>query len=344
VDDLIQDLVLYRRFRRDRSVIMAARSLLNLIREINPAILQNKERGKFYDADAKPLEYGVSRAAEGVDGAELLQILEEEASKLAEQQEDDMDDEDIDEEDEEMEEGDLDEEDGMDEEDDNEEEDEEKDSSPSGGNLLEKSKKRKIEQVDRIDAKRILSSEDFARIRKLKQKLEEEKRNPRSRRKNTKQPRTSEDRMKNNLLVQMMIKKGMHVEGVDEEEVSDDPFASDMSSDDAGDDEEHNNDGAVDPRSLEGSVRRKRKELAERLEAVYEGRKASKQAGTDKRTGGMNDTEKSKKKNFLMVSKSRKVKIKQSTSLRQQQNSLRKHIKTLERSKKTMQKIRRKTK
>ena len=63
IQDLIGDLVEYRRYRKDKSVIMAARSLLNLIRSINPTILSRKLRGKFHDHGAKPLGVWAGRCA-----------------------------------------------------------------------------------------------------------------------------------------------------------------------------------------------------------------------------------------------------------------------------------------
>ena len=73
VDDLMADLIEYKSYRKDKSVMMAARSLLNELRTINPTILARKERGKFHDAKAKPLEYGQMVNTAGIDGLDLLE-------------------------------------------------------------------------------------------------------------------------------------------------------------------------------------------------------------------------------------------------------------------------------
>ncbi|GBG26273.1 Protein SDA1-like [Hondaea fermentalgiana] len=394
MDDFFQDLVDYKAYRRDKSVIIAARSLLNCLRDINPSILQRKERGKFRNEVDKVLEYGEFKVAEGVEGAELLQMLEEEAAARGlsldddddegdDEEMDEDDDEDVEENEEEEEEGDEDDEeeekeeaaekssakkrkrsksstaeedvdgseDEEEEEEDNEEDDEEEeeqDAAPrSDETLLEKLRRHKIDQKGRIDAQRILTEQDFARIRKLKAKLEKEKRDPRARRKIERKRETS---YKRNVLLKQLKAQGFEVEGLEnigdgEVESDDDPFASDQSSSEDEDEDEvaPGNDGSFDPSNLEGVVRKRRRELAERLASVYDGRAGAHELAS-KRGGGTNNTEKNKNKNFLMVQKSRKVQRKTVASFREQQLQLKKHIKTLERNKKTVQKVRRRSK
>ncbi|KAJ2792028.1 Severe Depolymerization of Actin, partial [Coemansia guatemalensis] len=73
--DLLNDLILYRK-HKDKGVMMGARSLLALYRQINPEMLHRRDRGR--DASlglgGAPLRFGEQRAAEGVDGAELLEL------------------------------------------------------------------------------------------------------------------------------------------------------------------------------------------------------------------------------------------------------------------------------
>ncbi|KAH7467457.1 Protein SDA1-like protein [Phytophthora ramorum] len=71
MDVLVSDLVQYNR-ARDKTIVMAARGVLNLIRDIHPALLKRKQRGKFHNEAAKPHRFGELVASEGVDGAELL--------------------------------------------------------------------------------------------------------------------------------------------------------------------------------------------------------------------------------------------------------------------------------
>uniref|UniRef100_A0A7R9V1A5 Protein SDA1 n=2 Tax=Chlamydomonas euryale TaxID=1486919 RepID=A0A7R9V1A5_9CHLO len=71
-EDLLQDLALYRKYR-DKEVSSAAKGLIGLFREINPAMLSKKDRGRGADLDAKPRSYGEVDLKERVDGAELLE-------------------------------------------------------------------------------------------------------------------------------------------------------------------------------------------------------------------------------------------------------------------------------
>ena len=75
MDALVQELVTFTK-HRDKSVVMAARSFVNMVRAKFPRILQAKDRGRFHDKNARPAAYGTVLAAEGVDGAELLQAYE----------------------------------------------------------------------------------------------------------------------------------------------------------------------------------------------------------------------------------------------------------------------------
>eukprot|EP00955_Chlamydomonas_euryale_P073273 361687-Chlamydomonas_euryale.AAC.4 len=47
-EDLLQDLALYRKYR-DKEVSSAAKGLIGLFREINPAMLSKKDRGRGAD-------------------------------------------------------------------------------------------------------------------------------------------------------------------------------------------------------------------------------------------------------------------------------------------------------
>ncbi|KAJ2744366.1 Severe Depolymerization of Actin [Coemansia sp. BCRC 34301] len=87
--DLLNDLVLYRK-HKDKGVMMAARSLLALYREVNPEMLHRRDRGREATiglisgmADKALLGFGASRAAEGVDGVELLEKYEEKTQAAA---------------------------------------------------------------------------------------------------------------------------------------------------------------------------------------------------------------------------------------------------------------------
>lgn len=72
-EDLLRDLVLYKSYK-EKSVMMAARSLITLYREQIPALLHKKDRGRISEAQAEmqPKQYGATHAYDNVPGAEAL--------------------------------------------------------------------------------------------------------------------------------------------------------------------------------------------------------------------------------------------------------------------------------
>jgi len=72
-EDLLQDLVLYQKYK-DKNVSMAARSLIQLFRAINPSLLHKKDRGKPTEAtiEQKVKDYRELDAKNFVPGAEVL--------------------------------------------------------------------------------------------------------------------------------------------------------------------------------------------------------------------------------------------------------------------------------
>eukprot|EP00058_Branchiostoma_floridae_P023675 XP_002609165.1 hypothetical protein BRAFLDRAFT_126677 [Branchiostoma floridae] len=72
-EDLLRDLAQYKNYR-NKNVLMAARSLIQLYRQVNPALLHKKDRGKPTEAsaEAKALQYGEVDAKDYVPGAEVL--------------------------------------------------------------------------------------------------------------------------------------------------------------------------------------------------------------------------------------------------------------------------------
>lgn len=72
-EDLLRDLVLYKSYK-EKSVMMAARSLITLYREQIPALLHKKDRGRTSEAQAEmqPKQYGATVAFDNVPGAEVL--------------------------------------------------------------------------------------------------------------------------------------------------------------------------------------------------------------------------------------------------------------------------------
>ncbi|EJU05990.1 SDA1-domain-containing protein [Dacryopinax primogenitus] len=75
-EDLLGDLVEYRK-SRDKGVMVAARGLLQLYREVNPGLLKRRERGKtasMANSSVTPLPYGhAPKPAVDIEGIQLLQ-------------------------------------------------------------------------------------------------------------------------------------------------------------------------------------------------------------------------------------------------------------------------------
>jgi len=75
--DLLTDLVDYKS-TKSKTVMMAARSLMQLYRNVDPTLLRKKDRGRPQEKDSTDLEtvkaYGESKALSYVPGADLLEI------------------------------------------------------------------------------------------------------------------------------------------------------------------------------------------------------------------------------------------------------------------------------
>lgn len=56
----MQDLTAYKKYK-EKTVASAARSLISLFRELAPAMLDKKDRGRGADLEAKPLQYGAGQ-------------------------------------------------------------------------------------------------------------------------------------------------------------------------------------------------------------------------------------------------------------------------------------------
>lgn len=91
-EDLLRDLTLYKAYK-EKSVMMAARSLITLYREQLPALLHKKDRGRLTEAQAelKPKRFGEVVSFDNVPGAE---VLLESAKSINVKEEDDSDSDD----------------------------------------------------------------------------------------------------------------------------------------------------------------------------------------------------------------------------------------------------------
>ncbi|KAK7498701.1 hypothetical protein BaRGS_00010078 [Batillaria attramentaria] len=97
-EDLLRDLVQYKS-HRDKAVIMAARSLIQVYRHSNPELLHKKDRGKPTEAtkEHRSLAYGEKATRDFIPGADILLKAEEQTQEQEEwescsEEEEDYDD------------------------------------------------------------------------------------------------------------------------------------------------------------------------------------------------------------------------------------------------------------
>ncbi|OAE28394.1 hypothetical protein AXG93_4027s1160 [Marchantia polymorpha subsp. ruderalis] len=95
--ELLQDLALYKK-NREKAVAAAARSVIAVYRELMPSMLGKKDRGRNADLAAKPKAFGEVSVATGVPGAELLLEDTESENEDGEGSEDEEEDDDDDDE------------------------------------------------------------------------------------------------------------------------------------------------------------------------------------------------------------------------------------------------------
>ena len=289
---------------RDRSVSIAAKGWTNFIRETSPGLLQGKHRGlqgtALHKSGAKPLRYGQSKVASGVEGADLLAAYE--ARKAERKRNGEGSDTESGSDSDDAEEGDWEETMKGDEDaSDNEEEDEmkfeeegaeiesEDEEAPTLVNLdkqeadekaLELSKM-SVEEREKLksemSASRIFTARDFDRMRKLVAKEQRMKMDPRE---NARRKRA--------------IARGLDPDDLSDDSDSDEEAPVKIA-------------GAVNPEDIMAHARKKRQNKAERLEKALAGRS---QFEFRDRDGGSTNIEKKRKKNFLMTKFSRDARSK----------------------------------
>ncbi|KAL0587441.1 hypothetical protein ABG067_003060 [Albugo candida] len=193
------DLIMYSK-ATDKGVVMASRGVLNLIRECHPTLLRRKDRGKHHDGAARPRPFGASTAVEGVDGADLLAAAEasgrfsnvelslENKSGKNELESDDeswVDLESGDEADHACKSNES-----------QRNEEERLEGTSTASEMI--SSITKVDQKDRIDARRILTALDFERIEILKKERAETSRDPKNRSKTRQQTNENEHALGSN--------------------------------------------------------------------------------------------------------------------------------------------------
>ena len=339
IEAFVRDMVGYGK-HRDRSVSIAGRSFTNFIREVHPSLLAGKDRGMVGSAlrraGEKPLRYGEQRIESGVQGADLLVEYEMKKALYLKQKEGRDDDEDSDSDDgisyekmndedddwidvEEDDDGDDDsdqsessindelEEESGDEEFDHEGGEEDDDEiAPSlvqveeidgqlfpitneiddlkaststlqdtNVDLSKMTPQERSKFIQQISSTRVFTTEDFIKMRKLVDREKQSKRDPR-------------------YIARM---KRLKAKGKDFIELSDDEDSVGSLDDDGVQKEKRHVKGAVTPDDIMTESKRKRANKKERLEKVLAGREAFEHK---QRSGGSTNTEKTRRKNFVM--------------------------------------------
>ncbi|KAI8575368.1 hypothetical protein K450DRAFT_262117 [Umbelopsis ramanniana AG] len=316
---LLQDLTEYKA-HRDKGVMMGARSLIALYREVNPELLKRKDRGKEASIsikDFKSLQYGSADAtgAEGITGIEFLNEGDEEAVD-----DDNWDNWEVeDDSDEESEDGWVNVGDGDDEGaidvdmSDSDEEKEGEDGVKKVRKMTQRAMKKKgltdLEEIELTDAQKTKKQKDL----ELK-KAEEDKRKEAALKLATSRILTPADFAKMNDM-RVTAKADVIVHGKrkaatqNEEETSSEYVAESV---------------------ILGPRKKAKQDYEERMASIREGREGREKFGSKKgktERGSTTNREKSRNKNFLMISHKRSVVAKSKASLHDKQKQLRAHIK-----------------
>ena len=316
--DFIEDLAQYSR-KTHKSVMMAAHGIINLVRELYPTLLKKGDRGKFHDVTSVPVQYGDQRVSDGVEGAELLEAYErgdiivddddvvwksdllpndddDEMEEEEEEEEDDDDDDDDnecptlvhidenedDDDEEEVDDEDEDDEDGDEEEMDADDDDEEgwvsvgdDEEEEDGADAMVPTVAPPRDIRNRIDARRILTTEDFQLLERLKTAQAERSRDPKR--------RSGGGSGANSAMAKTEARKRAREEDNEEEYTGGTGMSFAVSAD-----------------SLGAGTKTGKTSKLERIRHVLEGRKESKFEHNG-HAGGTTNTEKLRKKNYVMV-------------------------------------------
>eukprot|EP01063_Lacrimia_lanifica_P021041 TRINITY_DN28299_c0_g1_i1.p1 TRINITY_DN28299_c0_g1~~TRINITY_DN28299_c0_g1_i1.p1 ORF type:complete len:758 (+),score=371.32 TRINITY_DN28299_c0_g1_i1:54-2327(+) len=87
-EDLLRDIAQYKRFKKDKGVVMASRGMIQLFRELQPEMLGRQDRGRDADMEKKVHSFGATKhSSEPFDDVELLENYYQEKRDLKAQQE-----------------------------------------------------------------------------------------------------------------------------------------------------------------------------------------------------------------------------------------------------------------
>ncbi|KAI8341259.1 SDA1-domain-containing protein [Chlamydoabsidia padenii] len=320
---LLQDLTQYKN-HREKSVMMAARSLITLFREINPEMLMKKDRGKtatvrLKDGTVKVVHFGETN--DGLDGLQGVELLDEEGN---EDKDDGWDDWEVDE-DSDSDDGD----DWINVPSDNEQEfDIDLDDDDKEGN---KTKDDKSGTEDGKPKRRIGK-------RQLRKMLDEQKDEPLTEEQQQKlteemELRRAEQQKKQEAVLKMATTRILtpadfaKLEELRQAKESGDTTATASASKKRSastfDDKD---DGQIDEYAILGPRKKMKQDYEARMASIQEGREGREKFGSkkgNKDRGSTTNREKARNKNFQMVSQKSSVLWKSKRSLFDKQKSLR---------------------
>jgi len=274
-EELLQDLAQYKS-TKEKGVASAARSLIQLFRELCPSLLHKKDRGKGHEMDKQVKDYGASTVADNVAGLELL--LDEPAAD--EESEDDSSGQEFD-----MSED----EEGSDDQEDDDDQEMEQAQEEEQGTAAEAEAEAQVQKqkVEELVGDRILTDKDFSKIRR-------------------KQLMAQVQKMRGANKIQGQKRKLEDLAEMDdeelEEEVGDEDGAKPAIS-------------KVDPHELQSRHKKKKLTKAERVACIMEGREGREKFGrVSKKGGGTTNKVKCKKKSLMMKLMSSQVQDKSKRS------------------------------
>ncbi|OBZ86955.1 Protein SDA1 [Choanephora cucurbitarum] len=325
---LLQDLAQYKQ-HRDKGVLMAARSLIALFREINPEMLARKDRGKtasikLKDGSVRTINYGEN--ANNVDGLQGLELLEQNEAE----DEENWDDWEVDESSDES-----DEEGWINVASDDEDfvnvnlSDDEGNTKTDGQGEEDEEKKKKLQYKVGPNGE-ILKTRRIGK-RQLKKMMEEESSKEISEEQRQKlleavKARRAEEQAKQEAALKLATTRILtpaDFARLNELKLNKEVEQTQGKKRGANDD---GNDGEVDESIILGPRKKTKQDYEQRMASIQEGREGREKFGSKKgkkERGSTTNREKARNKNFMMVAHKQSVVFKSKRSLFEKQKSLR---------------------
>ncbi|KAF7721180.1 Protein SDA1 [Apophysomyces ossiformis] len=312
---LLQDLTQYKN-HRDKGIMMGARSLITLFREINPEMLLRKDRGKsatmrLKEGNVQNIQFGAANSL-GVNGLQGIELLDE---TIDEEKEDEAwegweVDEDSDSEEDDGWVNVSDDEGGyvniaMSDEEEEDKDKQEEDKDGKKGRRIGKRKLRKLQETE---------DQELTEEEKLKLQQEAEARREEERKKEEAMLKLATSR----ILTPADFAKLNELKLQNEAEVA---AGVKRTAEDS-----NRDDGQIDEGTILGPRKKAKMDYEARMASIQEGREGREKFGSKKgkkEKGSTTNREKARNKNFMMITHKRSVVAKSKRSLMDKQKALR---------------------